>query len=70
MQRDIAQILKMHATTVHVWGKKRNRPSLPFLPKIAAFLGYILWDGPPRPLGKKIGRARRWIGIAQELVAK
>ncbi|MFQ5913140.1 MAG: helix-turn-helix domain-containing protein [Nitrospinota bacterium] len=69
LQREVAEILGVHATTVHGWERGRNHPSLPFLPKIVAFLGYVPWDGPPRNLGEKIARARKWLGISQEKLA-
>jgi DNA-binding transcriptional regulator YiaG len=70
LQREVAEILGGNATTVRCWEKKRNCPSLPFLPKIAAFLGYVPWDGPPRSLGERIARARKWLGITQETLAR
>jgi DNA-binding transcriptional regulator YiaG len=69
LQREVAEILGGNATTVRCWEKKRNCPSLPFLPKIEAFLGYVPWEGPLRNLGDKIARARKWQGITQEVLA-
>jgi transcriptional regulator with XRE-family HTH domain len=70
LQREVAQILGGNATTVRCWEKKRNHPSLPFLPRIAAFLGYVPWERPPRNLGEKMARARKWLGITQEELAR
>ncbi|MFQ5911753.1 MAG: helix-turn-helix domain-containing protein [Nitrospinota bacterium] len=70
LQREVAEVLGGNATPVHGWERGRTNPSLPFLPKIAAFLGYVPWDGPSRNLGEKIAWARRWLGISQEALAR
>ncbi|MFQ5913521.1 MAG: helix-turn-helix domain-containing protein [Nitrospinota bacterium] len=70
LQREMAQLQGGNATTVQFWETGRNAPSLPFLAKIAAFLGYTPWHGPPRNLGEKIGRARKRLGMSQEASAR
>jgi DNA-binding transcriptional regulator YiaG len=66
----VAQKLGVHATTVQFWERGRFSPALPHIPRIIAFLGYVPWGGPPRNLGEKIARARKWLGITQEVLAR
>ncbi|MDR7435959.1 MAG: helix-turn-helix transcriptional regulator [Armatimonadota bacterium] len=50
-QSQVAKQLGVDEMTVVNWEKGRTQPSIRYLPRILAFLGYVPFDCPPDPLG-------------------
>jgi transcriptional regulator with XRE-family HTH domain len=44
LQKEVAERFGTTVCTVRNWEKNRSNPSLPFIPKIIQFLGYIPYD--------------------------
>ncbi len=70
LQREVAQKLGVDKTSVHNWEKNRASPSLPFIPKIIKFLGYVPYDTPAKTFGEKILTYRKLLGLSQEKLAR
>jgi transcriptional regulator with XRE-family HTH domain len=70
LQKEVAQILGSDTTTVNNWEKNRTSPSLPFLPRIIAFLGYVPLAILPENMGERIVVYRRLSGLSQEDLAR
>jgi transcriptional regulator with XRE-family HTH domain len=69
-QREVAQILGADTDSVTNWEKNRTAPTLPFLPKIIEFLGYVPLSIIPRNYGEKIALYRKLAGLSQEELAR
>jgi transcriptional regulator with XRE-family HTH domain len=70
LQKEVAEILGSDTTTVNNWEKNGTYPSLPFLPRIIAFLGYVPLAILPENPGEKIAVYRRLAGLSQEKLAR
>ena len=69
LQSEVADRIGADETTVLNWEKNRATPSLPFLPRIIQFLGYLLHDPEPKTLGEAIAASRRLLGLRQKDLA-
>ena len=71
LQKDVARIFESNSQTVTNWEKNNNYPSIEFIPRIIAFLGYVPFESIPRmSLGEKIKICRKIKGISQERLAR
>ena len=66
LQRDVGRLLGVDECTINKWETHRASPSLPYIPKIIKFIGYIPWE----ISAENIKRRRQLLGISQELLAK
>jgi transcriptional regulator with XRE-family HTH domain len=66
--RQTATILKIHATTLTNWERHHTKPSVPFLPRIIAYLGYCPWQ-PARSLGERLRQRREALGFSRNRLA-
>jgi transcriptional regulator with XRE-family HTH domain len=69
LQQGVAQIIGTTKDTVYNWEGNRTNPSLKFIPKVRAFLGYIPFDSQPKTLGEKILVYRLLLGISRKKLA-
>jgi transcriptional regulator with XRE-family HTH domain len=69
-QKEVAQRLEAVESSVLNWEKNRTQPSLPFLPKIIEFLGYVPYDTTEKTVGERILAYRRYLGLSQEKLAR
>jgi transcriptional regulator with XRE-family HTH domain len=69
-QKEVAKHLQATVYTVRNWEKNRSNPSLPFIPKIIQFLGYVPYDTQTQDFGKKIATSRRLLGLSQKDLAR
>jgi transcriptional regulator with XRE-family HTH domain len=69
LQTDVAKILGADADTVAGWEANRTKPSLPFIPKIIEFLGYVPLSILPENQGERIAFCRKLAGLSQEELA-
>ena len=68
-QKDVAAQMKVSEATVRGWENDKSSPSVRYIPRIIAFLGY---DPYPKPqsLGEEIAAARRRLGLSRKRLAK
>ncbi len=76
-QKDVAKIIGADETSVNNWENNKATPSVPFLPKIIRFLGYIPYDSTRKAsegiigsLGEKIRASREYFGLSQTKLAR
>jgi len=69
-QKDVANIIDTTENTIWNWENNYATPSLPYIPKIIEFLGYIPFDTSDQTLGNKIIIYRKLRGISQEKFAR
>jgi transcriptional regulator with XRE-family HTH domain len=69
-QKDIAALLGADEASVFNWERNAASPSVAFLPRIIAFLGYVPYDPAHRPIGEKIRLSREALGLTQRQLAK
>jgi transcriptional regulator with XRE-family HTH domain len=69
-QEQVATKLGASETSILNWEKNRRKPSLPFIPKIVEFLGYVPYISRSKTLGEKILAYRKSLGISQEKMAR
>jgi transcriptional regulator with XRE-family HTH domain len=69
LQKEVAQKLGVDKASIHNWETHRTNPSLPIIPKIIEFLGYIPFET-SNNLAEKIKAYRKLLGITQKSLAK
>jgi len=69
-QKDVARRIGGNETSVWNWEKNRSSPTLRFIPRIIAFLGYTPDDTKPGGLGQRIVAFRRLRGLTQRELAR
>ena len=69
LQRDAARDLGVSQSTLIAWETNRATPSVCFLPRIIAFLGYDPYPE-PQTLGERIVAKRRRLGLPRKHVAE
>ena len=69
-QKDVAQIIDTTENTIWNWENNYATPSLPYIPKIIKFLGYIPFDNSNQTLGDKILIYRKLHGLSQREFAR
>jgi transcriptional regulator with XRE-family HTH domain len=70
LQKEVAERFGTTVCTVRNWEKNRSTPSLPFIPSIIQFLGYVPYDTQTQDFGKKIAANRRLLGLSQKDLAR
>ena len=70
LQRELANQLGVKTDTLLNWEHNRTRPTLRYLPKVIAFLGYNPIACEPRSLGQKVLQYRKSCGMSQKELAK
>jgi transcriptional regulator with XRE-family HTH domain len=70
LQKEVAEKFGTTVCTVRNWEKNRSTPSLPFIPRIIQFLGYVPYDISNQDFGKKIAASRRLLGLSQKELAR
>ena len=70
LQRQLAEHLGVKTDTILNWEHDRTRPTLKYLPKVRAFLGYDPTPGDPKTLGEKVLQYRKSRGVSQKELAK
>ena len=65
LQREVGCLLGVDEATIYNWETNRTSPSLPHIPKIIKFIGYVPWDVPTENVKKR----RQLLGISQETLA-
>ena len=68
LQREVADQLGVDPTTVTNWERQRTTPALPHMPRIAEFLGHVVYD-PMEPLSKRLRVCRTALGLSQREIA-
>jgi transcriptional regulator with XRE-family HTH domain len=58
--------LGVDEATINNWETNRTSPSLPHIPKILKFIGYIPWNVTTRDIKKR----RQLLGISQDFLAQ
>jgi len=69
-QKDVAQRLGVDETTIHNWETGHTTLSLPIIPRLIAFLGYIPFETLAKSLCEKIVIYRRILGLSQKELAR
>ena len=65
LQRQVAQQLGVNGATITNWETNGAQPTLKYLPKIIAFLGYNPLPPPsPGSVGKRLVRCRTLLGLS------
>jgi transcriptional regulator with XRE-family HTH domain len=62
--------LEVDTTTITNWELNRTSPSLPFIPRIIEFLGYVPTEMSPSNPGELIAFSRKLLGMSQERLAQ
>jgi len=70
LQREVAERLRVKSDTVLNWEHSRTRPTLRYLPKVIAFLGYNPCQSSPTTLGEKVLQYRKSCGMSQKELAR
>jgi len=71
LQKDVAQRFGVDETTIHNWETGHTTPSLPIIPKLIAFWGYIPFEMPAkRNLGQRVKAHRRVLGLRRKDLAE
>ena len=70
LQKEVAERIEVDEITVYYWENNRVKPSLPLIPKIIEFLGYIPFDTESNSLGEQIVIYRRIHGLSQKKLAR
>jgi transcriptional regulator with XRE-family HTH domain len=70
LQKEVAERIGTSETSVFHWENNQTEPSLPFIPKIIEFLGYVPNLISPNSLGEKIVVYRKLLGLTQKELAK
>lgn len=70
LQSHVANLLSVSEATVCNWENNLAEPSLPHLPKIYQFLGYVPGKKQTTTLGEKIIEYRKQRGLSQEQLAR
>jgi DNA-binding transcriptional regulator YiaG len=70
LQKELAERFGATVCTVRNWEKNRSNPSLPFIPRIIQFLGYVPYGASNPDFGKKIATNRRSLGLRQKDLAQ
>ncbi|MFB0565688.1 MAG: helix-turn-helix transcriptional regulator [Candidatus Aminicenantaceae bacterium] len=70
LQKEVAESIGVDEITIYYWENNRVKPSLPFIPKIIEFLGYIPFDTESNSLGEQIIIFRRIHGLSQKKLAR
>jgi transcriptional regulator with XRE-family HTH domain len=70
LQKEVAERFGTTVCTVRNWEKNRSNPSLPLIPKIIQFLGYVPYDTQTQGFGKKIAASRKLLGLSQKDLAQ
>jgi len=65
LQREVAQRLGVHKTTICNWETNHTSPQLRFIPRIIEFLGYMPDDTQAESLCQQIVAVRRRLGLSQ-----
>jgi transcriptional regulator with XRE-family HTH domain len=68
-QKEVAKRLQATICTYRNWEKNRSNPSLPFIPRIIKFLGYVPYETSGQDFGKQIAAKRRLLGLRQKDLA-
>jgi transcriptional regulator with XRE-family HTH domain len=66
LQREVGLQLGVDESTIHNWETNRISPTLPHIPKIIKFIGYIPWEISV----ENIKGRRQLLGISQEFLAR
>jgi transcriptional regulator with XRE-family HTH domain len=70
LQKEVAKRLEVDTTTITNWELNRTSPSLPFIPRIIEFLGYVPTEMSPSNPGELIAFSRKLLGMSQERLAQ
>ncbi|MCL5966188.1 MAG: helix-turn-helix domain-containing protein [Deltaproteobacteria bacterium] len=68
-QKAVACLLGADEASVNNWETRKASPSIAFLPKIIAFLGYMPYEPRPRTIGERIRIFREVLGASQAQLA-
>lgn len=69
-QKDVAKLLEASEASVWNWENNRSHPTLPFIPRIIEYLGYVPFDTNDQPLKGRIVNVRRMLGWTQKRLAR
>jgi len=69
LQKEVAERIGVDETSIYYWENNRIKPSLPFIPKIIEFLGYIPFNTTSNSFGEQIVTYRRLHGLTQRKLA-
>lgn len=69
LQKEVAEKIGVDETSIYYWENNRVKPSLPFIPKIIEFLGYIPFNTKFNNLRDQIITYRRLHGLTQKKLA-
>ncbi len=70
LQHQLAERLGVKTDTILNWEHNRTTPTLRYLPRVVAFLGYNPSVEIPKTLGEKVLQYRKSCGVSQKELAK
>ena len=70
LQKEVAEKIGVDETSIYYWENNRVKPSLPFIPEIIEFLGYIPFNTTSNSLREQIVTYRRLHGLTQKKLAQ
>lgn len=63
LQKDLSKMLGTNETSIANWESNRTHPTIIYMTKIMAFLGYWPYDPKVKTLGQRIKKAREFRGL-------
>lgn len=66
---EVAQKIGVNTASFRNWETGHTTPSLPVIPRLIEFLGYVPFEKPPESLSRKIKAFRRTLGLTQKELA-
>jgi transcriptional regulator with XRE-family HTH domain len=70
LQREVADKIGVHKTTIHNWETIRTSPQLRLIPRIIAFLSYCPYNTESGPVGKRIVARREATRLSKKQLAR
>jgi transcriptional regulator with XRE-family HTH domain len=70
LQRQVASQLRVRIDTLRNWEQNQTKPTLRYLPKVIAFLGYDPFPNDPTTISQKLLKYRKLHGLSQEELAR